>query len=62
MPGPMLGPEMNAGLDAGYVRPKSRGGGPVPGPDFGRKFDIFTRMVQVLTESYMRAIFDGYYQ
>ena len=32
----MLGPEMNAGLDAGPIQKKC-GAGSVPGPDLGKK-------------------------
>ena len=39
MPGSMLGPEMNAGLDAGPIQ-KMCGSSSVPGQDFREKFDI----------------------
>ena len=39
MPGSMLGPEMNAGLDAGPIQ-KMCSFSSVPGQDFWGKFDI----------------------
>ena len=41
LPGPMLGPEMNAGLDAGSIR-KMFGADSVPGPDFGENLTSLT--------------------
>ena len=49
--GSMLGPEMNAGFDAGPIQ-KMRNVGSVPGPDFGENW---TSLVQMLFDLNFKA-------
>ena len=44
LPGSMLGPEVNAGIDAGPIQ-KMCGADSMPGPDFGGNLTSLARMV-----------------